>query len=44
MVADANAMMDAYIDGFALVEASLRSHAEGEFIGVVEEIASAQSR
>ena len=40
MVAHANAMLDAYIYGFALVEASLPSQAEGEFVGVVEEIAS----
>jgi AcrR family transcriptional regulator len=41
MVAHANAMLDAYTYGFALVEASLPSQAEGEFVGVVEEIASA---
>ncbi len=41
MVAHANAMLDAYIYGFALVEASLPSQAEGEFVGAVEEIASA---
>jgi hypothetical protein len=41
MVAHANAMLDAYIYGFALLEASLPSQAEGEFVGVVEDIASA---
>jgi AcrR family transcriptional regulator len=41
MVAHANAMLDAYIYGFALVEASLPSQAEGEFVGAVEDIASA---
>ncbi len=41
MVAHANAMLDAYVYGFALVEASLPSQAEGEFVGAVEEIASA---
>lgn len=40
-VADANAMLDAYIYGFALLEASLPRQAEGEFVGTVEEIASA---
>jgi AcrR family transcriptional regulator len=41
MVAHANAMLDAYIYGFALLEASLPSQGEGEFVGVVEDIASA---
>ncbi len=41
MVAHANAMLDAYIYGFALVEASLPSQAEGEFVGAVANIASA---
>ena len=41
LVAHANAMLDAYIYGFALLEAALPSHAEGEFVGAVEDIASA---
>ena len=41
MVAHANAMLDAYIYGFALLEASLPSQAEGEFVGAVEDIAAA---
>jgi hypothetical protein len=41
MVAHANAMPDRYIYGFALVEASFPSQTEGEFVGVVEDIASA---
>jgi hypothetical protein len=38
MVAHANAMLDAFIYGFALLEASLPSMAEGEFVAVVEDI------
>lgn len=41
MVAHASAMLDAFVYGFALVEASLPSHAEGEFVAVVEDIAGA---
>lgn len=41
MVAHANAMLDAFIYGFALLEASLPSQAEGDFVGVVEDIAQA---
>lgn len=41
MVAHANAMLDAYIYGFALLEASLPSQAEGEFVEAVKDIASA---
>lgn len=41
MIAQANAMLDAYTYGFALLEASLPSHAEGEFVGAVKDIASA---
>ena len=39
MVAHANAVLDAFIYGFALLEASLPSQAEGEFVAVVEDIA-----
>ncbi len=38
MVAHANAMLDAFIYGFALLEASLPSMAEGDFVAVVEDI------
>lgn len=41
MIAHASAMLDAYMYGFALLEASLPSHAEGEFVGAVKDIASA---
>jgi AcrR family transcriptional regulator len=41
MVAHANAMLDAFIYGFALLETSLPSQAEGEFVAVVEDIAQA---
>lgn len=39
-IAHANTMLDAYIYGFALLEASLPSQAEGEFVGAVKDIAS----
>ena len=39
MVAHANAMLDAFIYGFALLESSLPSHADGEFVAAVEGIA-----
>lgn len=41
MIAHANAMLDAFIYGFALLEASLPSQAEGEFVTAVEDIAQA---
>lgn len=39
MVAHANAMLDAFTYGFALQEAALPSHAEGEFVAAAEDIA-----
>jgi AcrR family transcriptional regulator len=41
MIAHANALLDAFIYGFALLEASLPSHAEGGFVAAVEDITQA---